>query len=360
MMTIDLPQAWTEAVTWLARNAVTPALQPLGLEARVGDPREIAAATIIALTQIAIIALVFRPLEAVAPAERWSDRRPTRIDRLYTLLMVLGLLPLFGYLALLPIGNALGLDANAGETGPSIGLEHWAPWLGRYPLLLIAIYYVVYDLTYYVMHRLQHAIPWWWALHSLHHSQRHMSCWTNDRGSYLDAILQAFILGAVGLVMGVEPSEFALLTLVSELMQNFSHANVAVGFGAVLDKVLIDPKFHRLHHMRVDPARPQLHNCNYGQVLPVWDITFGTALYGEPARPTGVADPTVDADNERGLVAMQWESLKRFWGAVRRPEGWRPGEVAFGPDYAPVPVDHAGRGAQEVTGDRGQVIGDRG
>ena len=357
---LDLSQAWTQAVAWLASQAVTPLSQALGLGSLLGDPHAIAAAAIIALAQVAIIALVLRPLESIMPAERWADRRLTRVDRLYTLLMVLGLLPLFSYLVLLPIANLLGLDANPADgRGSATVLDHWVPWLAQYPLLLFALYYVVYDLTYYVMHRLQHAIPWWWALHSMHHSQRQMSCWTNDRGSYLDAVLQSLILASVGLVMGVEPSEFALLTLVSELMQNLSHANVAIGFGRVLERVFVDPRFHRLHHMRVDPARPWLHHCNYGQVLSIWDVVFGTALYGEPARPTGVADPTVDADNERGLVAMQWETLKRFWGAFSRPEGWQPGEVAFSPDYAPVPVQH---GEKEVTGDkeevRGQVTGE--
>jgi len=57
-------------------------------------------------------------------------------------------------------------------------------------------------------------------------------------------------------------------------------------------------------------------------------------------RPTGVADPMVDRDNELGLVALQWEGLKRFWGAVRRPAGWRPGEVSFSENYVPVPVSH--------------------
>jgi sterol desaturase/sphingolipid hydroxylase (fatty acid hydroxylase superfamily) len=35
----------------------------------------------------------------------------------------------------------------------------------------------------------------------------------------------------VGLAMGVEPSEFTLLGLLSELVQNFSHANVRLRLG---------------------------------------------------------------------------------------------------------------------------------
>jgi hypothetical protein len=89
--------------------------------------------------------------------------------------------------------------------------------------------------------------------------------------------------------------------------------------------------------MTRDQDRPSLHDCNYGQVLSIWDGLFRTALYGERPRDTGVTDPVVDADNDRSILAMQWFTLKRFWGAVTRPEGWRPGDVGFGPNYKPIP-----------------------
>lgn len=74
-------------------------------------------------------------------------------------------------------------------------------------------------------------------------------------------------------------------------------------------------------------------------MLSIWDVLFGTSLYGEPLRPTGVGDPVVDADNNYGLIGLHWASLKRFWGTVRRLDGWKPGEVAFSPDdYRPIPV----------------------
>jgi hypothetical protein len=84
-----------------------------------------------------------------------------------------------------------------------------------------------------------------------------------------------------------------------------------------------------------------LHNCNFGQVFSIWDVLFGTALYGEPVRPTGVGDPTVDADNRHGLIGLHWAAFRRFWGAVRCREGWTLGEVSFGEDYRPVAVSHS-------------------
>lgn len=333
----ELLQFWPQLLDWLSIHAVTPIVSFLHIQDVAPAPREIAEAGVYTVLQICIIAFIFRPLESLAPAERWADRRYTKIDRLYTLLMLLGLFPLFSYAMLAPFAHFFGIGAsNGGES--TLTVKHMIPWFEHHPWMLLAVYYILYDMTYYWMHRAQHAIPWWWALHSMHHSQRQMNCWTNDRGNYLDGVIQSFILASVGVVMGIDLSEFALLTLVSELVQNFSHTNVRFGFGHRLDKIVVDPKFHRLHHMKVDPERPNLHNCNFGQVFSIWDVLFGTALYGEPPHPTGVTDPVVDADNERGFIAMQWYTLKRFWGAFKRPAGWRLGDVGFGPDYEPIPT----------------------
>ena len=333
----DMSGHWRHLVEWTSDGIAAPLLSLLQVPANAISPRELAASLLIAVIQIGIIALIFRPLESWLPAERWTDRRPTRVDRQYTLLIVLGIVPLTIFLAMMPLRDLFGGDVSTDGDARS-GPLRAIPLLDQHPYLLFLVYYLVFDLVYYWMHRAQHAIPWWWALHSLHHSQSQVSCWTNDRGCFLvDGLLQVSILASVGLVLGVDPSQFALLMLVAELIQNFSHANVRIGFGKFLNRVFVGPAFHRLHHMRAHPERPGLHRCNFAQAFPVWDILFGTALYGERSRVTGVTDPVVDADNDRGLIGQQWAALQRFWGAIRRRAGWIPGDVSFGPGYEPVP-----------------------
>lgn len=337
-----ITRLWTDLVGRIAADLVSPALAWLPLGHLAGDPRDIAAALLIALLQLVIIACIFRPLETIAPAEKWTDRRFVGVDRNLTLLMIFGLNPLFAFLVLTPVAALLTGGGAAAETGSTGGLLGFIPGIDQHPYLAFGLYYVIFDLTYYWMHRAQHVIPWWWAMHSMHHSQRQVSCWNNDRSCLLDGVFQSFIIAGLGLVVGVDAAQFALLELLSELVQNFSHTNTRLGFGRILERLFVSPGFHRLHHMRIDPARPNLHNCNFGQVLAVWDNLFGTALYGESPRATGVADPTVDADNGLGVLAMQWAALKRFWGAVRSPDGWKLQEVAFDPQtFRPVPVGHA-------------------
>ncbi len=325
-----MQDAWRSLVEATSARVAGPLLDALHIPASALSADELATSLLIALLQVGIIACVFRPLESWWPAERWSDRKLTRVDRNYTLLVVLGVLPLTLFLAMTPLRD-LFAGANTGS-----GLLHAIPFLDRHPYVLFLVYYLVFDLVYYWMHRAQHAIPWWWALHSLHHSQRQVGCWTNHRDSLLDGVLESMILASVGIVLGVEPAEFALLMLVGELIQDFSHVNARIAFGRVFEKVIVGPGFHRLHHMRAEAARPGLHNCNFSQAFPVWDILFGTSLYGEGVRPTGVTDPAVDADNDHGVIGQQWVAARRFWGAVRRRSGWKPGDVSFGPDYTPV------------------------
>ena len=338
----SLPALWTYLVDELSRHAVAPVLDLLHLGKLSGDPRDIAASLLIAVLQISIIGCLFRPLETFFPAEKWEDRKLTLVDRNYTVMMLVGIFPLFTYLVLMPFSNLFGGGtASTSSTGSPLALTTLVPWFNGHPYVLFAAYYVVYDFVYYWMHRTQHALPWWWSLHSMHHSTRQMSCWTNDRGNLIDGFIQSMILAVVGLAMGVDPDQFAWLMLLGELVQNLSHANTRLGFGRVFERLFVDPKFHRLHHMLVDPERPKLHNCNFGQVFSIWDVIFGTALYGEPVRPTGVGDPVVDADNDYNLLGLHWASTKRFLCTVFRPEGWKPGEVAFDPvTLRPIPVDH--------------------
>ncbi len=352
-------ELWTRLSAFLGDAVVAPLLQALHLARFAGDPHEIAEALLVALLQIAIIALLFRPLETFAPAERWTDRRLTRVDRQYTLWMLLGIFPLFTFLVLSPLS---ALVAGGGDTSSAVtfGLAAWVPALSRHPTVLFAIYYLAYDFVYFAMHRLQHELPWWWALHSMHHSQRQMSCWTNDRGTLVDGFLQSMVLSVVGLAMGVAPDQFAWLMLVGELGQNLSHTNTRIGFGPVFEKLFVDPRFHRLHHMRAEAQHPGLHNCNYGQVLSIWDVMFGSALFGLAPRPTGVGDPTVDADNDHGLIGLHWVTLKRFWVVVRMKSGWRLGEVSFTPGYAPIPVGAHAKTTSETQApqDRSKLSGD--
>ena len=302
-------------------NVVQPLLAAIHLTNVVSAPIELAEYLVIGIAQIFVIGIVFMPLEIIAPAEKWSDRRYARVDVVHTCINLLGIVPFGTFLVLEPISEAFTRMLGQNPSEASWHLGNFFPWFDHHPFLLFLTYFVLLDFASWIMHRLQHKLGWWWALHSLHHSQRQMSRWSDDRGSVLDSLLQSLFISSFGIFIGVAPVEYGLILFFGKMVENLSHANTRLHFGPLFDKILIDPRFHRQHHMMADAAEPDLHDCNFGFIFPYWDILFRTALYDGKLRPTGVDDPEVDADNMKGWWGQQVASLARMFRAfgIHRP-----------------------------------------
>ena len=178
------------------------------------------------------------------------------------------------------------------------------PWLRDQVFLSFLLYFFLYDFAAYWLHRAQHGFAWWWSLHSLHHSQRRVTVWTDDRNHVLDDLIVTFALVLFSQLVGVQPGEYVSILMVGRLIESWSHANVDMSFGRFGEKLIVGPRFHRLHHALADPAEPHIHDHNYAPVFPIWDILFGTAIYDDKHRPTGVDDAAIDADNDKGWLGQ--------------------------------------------------------
>jgi sterol desaturase/sphingolipid hydroxylase (fatty acid hydroxylase superfamily) len=181
------------------------------------------------------------------------------------------------------------------------------------------IYLVVFDFLNYWLHRLQHQWEWWWALHAVHHSQRHMTQWTDNRNHLLDDLIQAVLWVFIGQLIGIAPSQFVAVVAVTQLSENFQHANVRVSFGWLGERLYVSPRFHRLHHAiglgHQSPGQV-LGGHNFGVLLPWWDMLFGTADFDSVVDATGIRDQVEEGrDYGEGFWAQQWLGLKRFFAA---------------------------------------------
>jgi sterol desaturase/sphingolipid hydroxylase (fatty acid hydroxylase superfamily) len=312
-----LEHLWSAAVATALALVVKPLLAATGMSGIVTDQSGMAELLVLGFVQLFFMGVVFWPLEKFAPAERWSNGRYARVDRTHAFINLLGIAPFGTYFVFVPLGDAIGRLMGQDSAEPSWHLGHLVPWLNGHPLVLFLIYFVILDFAAWVMHRLQHRLGWWWAIHSLHHSQRQMNRWTDDRGNIVDTILQEVFIAAWGLVIGVPPVDYGLIAFFGTMIEKLSHANTRITFGPVFDKLLVDPRFHRQHHMRADPENPNLHNCNFSFVFPIWDILFRTALYDGRVRPTGLDDPEMDADNMKGWYGQQVASTARLLRALR-------------------------------------------
>ncbi|MDA8249675.1 MAG: sterol desaturase family protein [Rhodospirillales bacterium] len=268
--------------------------------------------------QVALTFAVCMPLERWRPVARWPDARPILTDVFYTVLSRVGLLPLVTFVAFYHVQTWFtGWLLDLGWMPPT--LEAVFPGLVGHPLLTFLAYAVILDFADYWRHRLSHRFGWWYALHSLHHAQRQMTFWSDDRNHLLDDLASALWFGAIALLIGISPFQFPLVVLLLRFLESLAHANARVSFGAVGERLLISPRFHRAHHgIRAAGSR----SCNYGAVLPWWDMIFGTADFSPAFPPTG--DPSAEEALATGsYVAQQRAGLRRMLGLAVRAS--RPG-----------------------------------
>jgi sterol desaturase/sphingolipid hydroxylase (fatty acid hydroxylase superfamily) len=309
-----IAEAYDSATGWLFERFIQPALYSLGLMDWAEEAFHWMDFFIFGLVQIAVVVAVCRPLEMWRPVERWPSGRLVWTDVVYTLLTRLGLLPLIGFVLFFAIGTRLSAwIADTGFVPPT--LETFLPWLRDWPLLAMALYIVILDFGEYWRHRLQHRFGWWWALHSIHHAQTQMTFWTDDRNHILDDVLAAAWFGVIAVLIGVPPGQFPVILLILRLAESLSHANVRLDFGSVGERLLVSPRFHRLHHGVLSVGQ---QGRNYAVLLPVWDWLFGTADFDRGAYPP-TGDPAAPAAYvSGGWLRQQWVGVREVWRALGR------------------------------------------
>ena len=313
-------EAFAAVHTWLFETVVQPALYAFGL---IGIDESAFAATewfLFGVVEIAVLYALLRPLEAAIPAEHWSDRRGVGIDVLYTFINRLGVVPLGLFALLTPLAD--WLQSSLGAIGfQPFHIENFVPGLGAVPFVVFVIYLVVLDLAEYWRHRLSHRFEWWWSLHALHHSQRRMSFWTDNRNHLLDDFTQALWSALIALAIGIPPGQFFLAIIFARMIESLSHANIRLPFGAIGERLIVSPRFHRRHHAIGFGHEGAYRGCNFAVLFPIWDILLRTADFRAELEPTGIRDQLTGRDYGAGFWRQQWLGARTMAHALRRNNG---------------------------------------
>jgi sterol desaturase/sphingolipid hydroxylase (fatty acid hydroxylase superfamily) len=254
------------------------------------------------------------PLEAAFPVERWNDRKAVLTDVVYTIVSRVGVVPIVSFLVFYQVQVLVnGWLVGLGYIPPT--LETLVPQLLGHPIAAFIIYALILDCADYWRHRLSHSFRSWYALHALHHAQRQMSFWSDDRNHLLDDLISGLWFGVIGLAIGIPPLQFPMLMLFMRFIESLSHANIRVSFGWLGERLLVSPRFHRVHHGLRAAGRV---SCNYGAVFPIWDILFRTADFSDEYPATGDRNAP-EAMATGGYAAQQWVGLRYFLTQLRRP-----------------------------------------
>jgi sterol desaturase/sphingolipid hydroxylase (fatty acid hydroxylase superfamily) len=244
---------------------------------------------------VILILLVLTLLEGRFPARRDPGQRLLNLG-----IMIARLIPA---VLLAPLVSAAVVEAARRGGLPSVTSAAWPPALAT------VAYILAIDFCECMFHRTQHAVPFLWRMHSLHHSDPCMNATTTERHWWGDSLIKALtIWPAAAILFRPSATTLTVYALLS-FYHYFSHANLRVSFGR-LSWVLNSPAYHRIHHSS-DPAH---HGANFASLFPIFDVIFGSYRPGAMFPPTGL-----DRRPETLVQALVWP-LSEEPGAPAAPE----------------------------------------
>ena len=132
------------------------------------------------------------------------------------------------------------------------------------------IAFLLYDLSYYWMHRMHHEIKILWATHSVHHHGEDYNLATALRQTST-GWLWKWIFYMPMIILGVPGEVFITVAGVNLVYQFWVHTE-HIGHLGFLEKIFITPMNHRIHHAK----NKEYIDANYGGVFIIWDRMFGT------------------------------------------------------------------------------------
>jgi sterol desaturase/sphingolipid hydroxylase (fatty acid hydroxylase superfamily) len=196
-------------------------------------------------------------------------------------------LELFMFLSLVAITQPLAMLTTA-KLGAWLAPEYkdvlmdW-PWWAMVGILLLCD-----DLTQYWWHRLSHS-PLLWPLHRAHHSAAYMSIRITYRNNFFYYLMMPglWFAGAL-LYMGVSGMVYALYVVVKLSVIMGAHCawrwdeplykiRALRPLMWVLERTISTPATHWAHHAITQKDGVGHYKGNFGNLLFIWDIIFGSA-----------------------------------------------------------------------------------
>ncbi|WP_241237960.1 sterol desaturase family protein [Pseudoflavitalea rhizosphaerae] len=187
------------------------------------------------------------------------------------------------------------------------------------------------DFLYYWLHRFDHEVRIFWAVHVTHHSSELFNFTVGFRSSVFQPLYR-FIYFIPLALMGFSPLDIIFIYSATQIWGIFVHTEFIKKMGW-LEHILVTPSHHRVHHA----SNPKYLDKNMGMFLIIWDKIFGTfqaelpeAEY-QPIR-YGLTTP-LQKETPVTVVFHEWSSIwkditrtditwKEKWNYLFGPPGW--------------------------------------
>ncbi len=191
---------------------------------------------------------------------------------------------------------------------------------------------LAWDFCYYWFHRFSHEISVLWAAHAVHHQSEDYNLSTALRQTSTGFVF-GWIFYVPLFLIGFPLEVLVTVNAVNLIYQFWVHTQVVRRMG-VLDRILVTPSNHRVHHAQNE----RYIDKNYGGILILWDRMFGTFEDEREDDPVifGVRKPLANWNPFWANLqvydyllfdarhARRWRDKLGIWF---RRTGWRPADV---------------------------------
>jgi sterol desaturase/sphingolipid hydroxylase (fatty acid hydroxylase superfamily) len=182
--------------------------------------------------------------------------------------------------------------------------------------------FLLLDLTFYYWHRANHAFPFFWRFHNVHHVDPDLDISTSFRFHFGEVffslgfkVLQIYLLGISLLTYLIYELAFQCATL-------FHHSNVrlSINIERALNNIIVTPRMHGIHHSIVKDET----NSNYSVIFRWWDVMHGTLRLNVKQSDVVIGVPAyLDPEDNRllNLLILPFRKQREYW---RLPDGKQP------------------------------------
>lgn len=187
------------------------------------------------------------------------------------------------------------------------------------------------DFLFYWLHRFDHEVRLFWAVHVTHHSSQQMNFTVGFRSSVFQPLYR-FVYFIPLAFFGFSPINIAFMYSATQIWGIFVHTELVHKLGW-LEYFMVTPSHHRVHHA----SNAKYLDKNMGMFLIIWDKIFGTfqeELPAEKYQPIKYGLTTnLEKSNALNIVFHEWKSIttdvlqkdvtfKNKLGYVFGPPGW--------------------------------------
>ncbi len=177
------------------------------------------------------------------------------------------------------------------------------------PVLYWISLLLLQDFLYYWLHRFDHEIRLFWAVHVTHHSSERLNFTVGFRSSVFQPLYR-FLYFIPLAWLGFAPLDIVFIYSATQIWGIFVHTEYIHKLGW-LESILVTPSHHRVHHA----SNPLYLDKNMGMFLIIWDKLFGTFQAELPAQTYkpikyGLTKP-LEKETPVSIVFHEWTAISK-------------------------------------------------